>query len=86
MHRSSVTTITFFLIAALIMLVPFANTPNLFSNPAMARGYNANNNYNNYYDDNDMLSEYPTDVSTYECRTGIFEGFFVSSVEFCDAK
>ena len=59
MHRSSVTTITFFLIAALIMLVPFANTPNLFSNPAMAQGYNANNNDNNYYDDNDMFSKYP---------------------------
>ena len=31
----------------------------------------------NYY------SEYPTDDKKYECRTGPFEGFFVSSVEFC---
>jgi hypothetical protein len=26
---------------------------------------------------------YPTDDKKYECRTGPFEGFFVSSVEFC---
>ena len=28
-------------------------------------------------------SKYPTDDKKYECRTGPFEGFFVSSVEFC---
>ena len=28
-------------------------------------------------------STYPTDNKKYECRTGPFEGFFVSSVEFC---
>ena len=28
-------------------------------------------------------STYPTDDKKYECRTGPFEGFFVSSVEFC---
>ena len=28
-------------------------------------------------------SKYPTDDNKYECRTGPFEGFFVSSVEFC---
>ena len=28
-------------------------------------------------------SEYPTEEKNYECRTGPFEGFFVSSVEFC---
>ena len=48
----------------------------------MAQGYD-NNNYNNYYGDNDMYSKYPTEVNKYECRTGPFEGFFVSSVEFC---
>jgi hypothetical protein len=31
-------------------------------------------------------SEYPTEEYKYECRTGPFEGFFVSSVEFCYAK
>ena len=28
-------------------------------------------------------SQYPTDDKKYECSTGSFEGFFVSSVEFC---
>jgi hypothetical protein len=35
--------------------------------------------YNSY-------SEYKTKDKKYECRTGPFEGFFVGSVEFCDAK
>ena len=65
-----------FLMASLIMLVPFANT-NLFSNTAMAQGYD-----DKYYGD-DSYSKYPTDNKKYECRTGPFEGFFVSSVEFC---
>ena len=34
------------------------------------------NDYNNY-------NKYPTKDKPYECRTGPFEGFFVSSVEFC---
>ena len=29
-------------------------------------------------------SQYPTEEYKYECQTGPFEGFFVSSVEFCD--
>jgi hypothetical protein len=33
--------------------------------------------------DNSYYSPYPTDDKPYECRTGPFEGFFVSSVEFC---
>ena len=65
-----------FLMASLIMLVPFATT-NLFSNTAMAQGYD-----DKYYGD-DSYSNYPTDNKKYECRTGPFEGFFVSSVEFC---
>ena len=40
--------------------------------------------YNDY--DNDMYSTYPTEENKYECRTGPFEGFFVSSVEFCKFK
>ena len=36
-----------------------------------------------YYDDDSYYSQYPTDDKKYECRTGPFEGFFVSSVEFC---
>jgi len=56
-----------------MLAAPFANT-NLFSNTAMAQGYD---NYGDSY------SKYPTDDKKYECRTGPFEGFFVSSVEFC---
>ncbi len=41
----------------------------------MAQGYNK---YGDSY-----YSQYPTDDKKYECRTGPFEGFFVSSVEFC---
>jgi hypothetical protein len=35
-----------------------------------------------YYEDS-SYSQYPTDENKYQCRTGPFEGFFVSSVEFC---
>ena len=38
--------------------------------------------YDDYYGDS-YYSQYPTDDKKYECRTGPFEGFFVSSVEFC---
>ena len=64
------------------MLGPFANM-NLLSNIAMAQGYDnySDNNYDEY-----MYSEYPTDENKYECQTGPFEGFFVSSVEFCKFK
>ena len=42
---------------------------------AMAQSYGK-------YEDS-SYSTYPTDDKKYECRTGPFEGFFVSSVEFC---
>jgi hypothetical protein len=67
---------TFVLLAS--SLVMLAIVP-LFSNNntvAMAQGYD------NYYGDN-SYSQYPTYDNKYECRTGPFEGFFVSSVEFC---
>ncbi len=38
-------------------------------------------NDNNHY--SDKYYKYPTKENNYECRTGPFEGFFVSSVEFC---
>jgi hypothetical protein len=64
--------LSLFLIGPMIMLAsPFANL-NIFSNTAMAQGYNGNS-----------YSTYPTEDKKYECRTGPFEGFFVSSVEFC---
>jgi hypothetical protein len=58
----------------MLVLVPFFNN-NSFSNTIMAQGYD------NYGDNS--YSKYPTDDKKYECRTGPFEGFFVSSVEFC---
>ena len=53
---------------------------NLLSN-VKAQEYSTFNDY-----DDDMYSKYPTEISKYECRTGPFEGFFVSSVEFCKFK
>ena len=80
MHKS---VFTFGLLASsLVMLAigPFLNNNN-FSNTAMAQGYD-----NNYYGDGNSYSTYPTDDKKYGCRAGPLEGFFVSSVEFCDAK
>jgi hypothetical protein len=72
MHKSI---FTFGLLASsLVMLsaMPLFSSNN--NNVAMAQGYNGDNSY---------YSQYPTDDKKYECRTGPFEGFFVSSVEFC---
>ena len=69
--------LTFGLLASsLVMLVimPFLNQNNSFSN-VMAQEYDK-------YGDS-SYSQYPTDDNKYQCRTGPFEGFFVSSVEFC---
>ena len=49
------------------------------NNSASAQNYG----YTDDYSYGDSYSTYPTDDKTYECRTGPFEGFFVSSVEFC---
>ena len=57
-------------------LVMFSAIPLLNNNPTMAQGYDI-------YRENSYYSQYPTDDKKYECRTGPFEGFFVSSVEFC---
>jgi hypothetical protein len=57
----------------MLMIMPFLNN-NSFSN-VMAQEYDK-------YGDS-SYSQYPTDDKKYECRTGPFEGFFVSSVEFC---
>jgi hypothetical protein len=65
------------LMSSLVMLsiMPFLNNNSFLSNPAMAQEYDK-------YGDS-SYSQYPTDDKKYECRTGPFEGFFVSSVEFC---
>ena len=75
MHKSAILTFGV-LLSSLVMLagMPLLNS-NSFSNTAMAQGYD------DYY--SDSYSKYPTDDKKYECRTGPFEGFFVSSVEFC---
>ena len=52
--------------------MPLLNNNNI---AAMAQEYDK---YKDSY-----YSQYPTDDKKYECRTGPFEGFFVSSVEFC---
>jgi hypothetical protein len=57
----------------MLAVMPLLNQNNGFSNIAMAQGYYGDDSY----------SQYPTDDKKYECRTGPFEGFFVSSVEFC---
>jgi hypothetical protein len=62
----------------MMLRLPFANL-NIFSN-AMGQEY-----HDNYYEDR-KYSKYPTEENKYECRTGPFEGFFVSSVEFCKFK
>jgi hypothetical protein len=58
----------------MLSAIPMLNNNN--NKVAMAQGYD------NYYGDN-SYSQYPTDDKKYECRTGPFQGFFVSSVEFC---
>jgi hypothetical protein len=71
MHKSVV--FTFGLLASsLVMLsaMPLFNQNNIL-NTAMAQGYDN-------YGDNSYYSQYPTDDKKYECRTGPFEGFFVS--------
>jgi hypothetical protein len=69
---------TFGLLASsLVMLavMPLFNNNNSFSNTTFAQEYDK-------YGDS-SYSQIPTEDKKYECRTGPFEGFFTSSVEFC---
>ena len=71
MYKSQLFTLGFLLSSlGMLVLVPFLN-----NNSAMAQEYDK-------YGDS-SYSQYPTYDKKYECRTGPFEGFFVSSVEFC---
>ena len=63
-----------FLLSSLVMLAVMSLLNNN-NNAAMAQEYDR-------YGDS-SYSQYPTEDKKYECRTGPFEGFFVSSVEFC---
>ena len=70
MHKSI---LTFgLLVSSLVML---SAMPLFNNNATFAQGYDT-------YGDS-SYSQYPTDDKKYECRTGPFEGFFTSSVEFC---
>jgi polysaccharide lyase-like protein/thrombospondin type 3 repeat protein len=64
-------------------ILPFTNMNNSSNNAAMAQedGY-----YDNKYDDYVYKNDYSKQEKKYECRTGPFEGFFVSSPEFCKSK
>ena len=75
MHKSVL--FTFGLLASSLVMLSAMPLLNNNNNAAMAQGYD-----DNYYGDS-SYSQYPTDDKKYECRTGPFEGFFVSSVEFC---
>jgi hypothetical protein len=82
--------LSIFLIGTLLFTSTIFSSCNTASQQVFAQsnspyGYETNNNYND--DDNNYIpssySKYPTQEYKYECRTGPFEGFFVSSVEFC---
>ena len=67
---------------------PYANSYyNSYSyekHPSYNNGYDKSSYFMDSYGDRDK--KHKDKVLDYECRTGPFEGFFVSSVEFCDAK
>jgi hypothetical protein len=71
--KNQVQVFTFALLAS--SLVMLSAMPLFNNNAAFAQGYDT-------YGDS-SYSQYPTDDKKYECRTGPFEGFFTSSVEFC---
>ena len=71
-NNNSSIPIPLFLMGSLVIMLVATPSINIFSN-AMAQGYGDRSSY----------STYPTENKKYECRTGPFEGFFVSSVEFC---
>ncbi len=72
-NNNSSIPIPLFLMGSLVIMLAATPAVNIFSN-VMAQEYDKYG---------DSYSTYPTDDKKYECRTGPFEGFFVSSVEFC---
>jgi hypothetical protein len=74
MHKS---VYTFGLLASSIVMLTVMPLLNNNNNNTVAMAQE----YDKYRDSS--YSQDPTDDKKYECRTGPFEGFFVSSVEFC---
>jgi hypothetical protein len=74
--------------ALLMSLILGSGAAAFTGNSASAQNYGNQDDYygQSYGGNNSYYSTYPTDDKPYECRTGQFEGFFVSSVEFCKQK
>jgi hypothetical protein len=62
----------------------YSNSYNYDKQPSYNNGYDKSSYFMDSY--GDRYNEHKDKIKDYECRTGPFEGFFVSSVEFCDAK
>ena len=74
-----------FLIGLLVILVVIVNLNHFPKAIAMENKYN--DKYNSYNYNDKQFSDYPsTKINKYECQKGQFEGFFVSSPEFCDLE
>ena len=69
--------------ALLMSLILGSGLAAFTSNSASAQNYGYQNDYYGSSYGDSSYSKYPTDDKPYVCRTGPFEGFFVSSVEFC---
>src|SRR5688500_19009200 len=68
---------------------PYANSYDKSYNydnkrPSYDNGYDKSSYFMDSY--GDRYNDHKDKIKKYECRTGPFEGFLVSSVEFCDAK
>ena len=83
MHKSVTIELLSIVMIGMLTAIPFANN-NFFSN-AVAQVYEHDSYNNNYYEDK-KNSKYPININKYECQKGPFEGFFVSSPEFCFIK
>jgi hypothetical protein len=62
----------------------YSNSYNYDRQPSYNNGYDKSTYFMDSY--GDRYNDHQDKINKYECRTGPFEGFFVSSVEFCDAK
>jgi hypothetical protein len=71
------------LLMSLVLGTGFAISGNSVS--AQSYAYNDDQAYDRTYSDN-SYSKYKTQDKPYECQRGPFQGFFVSSAEFCKAS